>query len=182
MNENIYYEVEISEGRSFFGKKKTRSSLYFDNDPLKARKSAFEFVASTLSGIKSFSPAEDSFLTEKIDSKQKFKPISIVVYFVKCKVEKYQVYGPEVHETIYGLYEEAKYYQKKGIIFEEDLETVLQNKDSEDIHNPAFIISQEPAEFPYIDFSVVKVLVQDLNFILPRNKYSFSRCNTPAYS
>jgi len=166
-----FYEVEIITNHSSFFKKKSVLKCFAENEVPIARKSAIDFMTSALSTNKDESENQRPFLKSILAPKQKNNPVSAIVYFVKNKVEKYQIFGQDIHETLYGLHEEANYYLKKGLIEEEGLTTILHNKDDEDIHNPIFFISKELTKLTTLDIQVVKILSDNLHILLPRNKF-----------
>ena len=169
------YYIEITHGRFVEGGMKTDIIRFEYEDLSKIRHHAlltarfFDAFVSEENNIDHPSLAKDiPAFAMNVDA------FSLVVYFKDEYNDVHQIYGPEIHENLVGLANEAQYYLRKNLVTEEQLVTILQNIKNEDQEGGeiTYVIMDKDGEteLPDFDFDVIKILPDDIALLLGEHR------------
>jgi hypothetical protein len=154
MENSIGYIVEIHSGQIQPEGITNETQNFNKGELLKARSEALEFASSSLVELE-MEGSEENFA------------FSVDVYFQNTD-GRYQIFGSEYEEVVIGLIEEAKFFQKNGLIKPDELTTIYMNKKThkEDPGNPIVVVSKDELKhWPDMEYDEVSVLKQDLELI-----------------
>lgn len=154
MENSTGYIVEIHSGKIQPEGMTNETQNFNKSELLKARSEALEFASSSLVELE-MEGSEENFA------------FSVDVYFQNTD-GRYQIFGAEYEEVVIGLIEEAKFFQKNGLIKPDELATIHFNKKThkEDAGNPIVVLSKnELKHWPGMEYDEFSVIKQDLKLI-----------------
>jgi hypothetical protein len=154
MENSTGYIVEIHSGQIQPGGITNETQNFNKSELLKARSEALEFASSSIEELK-MEGSEENFA------------FSVDVYFQNTD-GRHQIFGAEYEEVVIGLIEEAKFFQKNGLIKPDELTTIYFNKKTQkkDPRNPIVVVSKDELKrWSSMEYDEVSVLKQDLKLI-----------------